>query len=153
MGSGTLYGTYENNEKPLDPLALEMALAPIIYLVVETFLYFGLLFLIEALMKNENFMRCFTSQSNIEDTKKISEDDVLEEQQRALRADPEDYEILTKQLRKVYMIDSEKKYKVAVDNLSVAIKRGEVFGLLGVNGAGKSTTFKMLAGEITSTSG
>ena len=51
------------------------------------------------------------------------------------------------------MIDSEKKYKVAVDNLSVAIKRGEVFGLLGVNGAGKSTTFKMLAGEITSTSG
>ena len=153
MGSGTLYGTYENNEKPLDPLALEMALAPIIYLVVETFLYFGLLFLIEALMKNENFMRCFTSQSNVEDTKPITENDVLEEQQRALRADPEDYEILTKQLRKVYMIDSEKKYKVAVDNLSVAIKRGEVFGLLGVNGAGKSTTFKMLAGEITSTSG
>lgn len=51
------------------------------------------------------------------------------------------------------MIDSTKKYKVAVDNLSFAIQRGEVFGLLGVNGAGKSTTFKMLAGEITSTSG
>jgi len=61
LGSGTLYGTYENNNRPLDPLALEMALAPIIYLVVETFLYFGLLFLIEALIKNENFMRCFTS--------------------------------------------------------------------------------------------
>jgi ATP-binding cassette subfamily A (ABC1) protein 3 len=51
------------------------------------------------------------------------------------------------------MIDSAKKYKVAVDNLSFAIQKGEVFGLLGVNGAGKSTTFKMLAGEITSTSG
>jgi ABC-type multidrug transport system ATPase subunit len=51
------------------------------------------------------------------------------------------------------MIDSAKKYKVAVDNLSFAIQRGEVFGLLGVNGAGKSTTFKMLAGEITSTAG
>jgi ATP-binding cassette subfamily A (ABC1) protein 3 len=60
---------------------------------------------------------------------------------------------LTKELRKVYVIDSAKKYKVAVDNLSFGIAKGEVFGLLGVNGAGKSTTFKMLAGEITSTSG
>jgi ATP-binding cassette subfamily A (ABC1) protein 3 len=40
-----------------------------------------------------------------------------------------------------------------VDNISFAVKKGEVFGLLGVNGAGKTTTFKMLAGEITSTAG
>lgn len=51
------------------------------------------------------------------------------------------------------MIDGPKKYKLAVDNLSFGIKKGEVFGLLGINGAGKSTTFKMLSGEITSTSG
>lgn len=44
------------------------------------------------------------------------------------------------------MIDSDKKYKVAVDNLSFGVNKGEVFGLLGVNGAGKTTTFKMLAG-------
>jgi ATP-binding cassette subfamily A (ABC1) protein 3 len=53
----------------------------------------------------------------------------------------------------VFILDNDKKHKVAVDNLSVAIEKGEVFGLLGVNGAGKTTTFKMLAGEITSTSG
>ncbi len=53
----------------------------------------------------------------------------------------------------MYILDSDKKYKVAVDNLSFGVKKGEVFGLLGVNGAGKSTTFKMLAGEIVSTSG
>ena len=98
-------------------------------------------------------MRCFTSESNIEACKPIVESDVLEEHERANSASPEDYEILTKELRKVYMIDSDKKYKIAVDNLSFAVKRGEVFGLLGVNGAGKSTTFKMLAGEVTSTSG
>ncbi len=39
-----------------------------------------------------------------------------------------------------------KKYKdiVAVDNLSLSIKKGELFSLLGVNGAGKTTTIKML---------
>jgi ATP-binding cassette, subfamily A (ABC1), member 3 len=60
---------------------------------------------------------------------------------------------LTKQLRKVYMLNGVDKHRVAVDNLSFGIEQGEVFGLLGVNGAGKSTAFKMLAGEITSTSG
>lgn len=44
------------------------------------------------------------------------------------------------------MVDGKKQYKVAVDNMAVGIKKGEVFGLLGVNGAGKSTTFKMLSG-------
>jgi len=35
----------------------------------------------------------------------------------------------------------------------VGIKEGECFGLLGVNGSGKSTTFKMLTGEISMTDG
>ena len=40
-----------------------------------------------------------------------------------------------------------KKYRdlVAVDNLNLTIKKGELFSLLGVNGAGKSTTIKMLS--------
>jgi ATP-binding cassette subfamily A (ABC1) protein 3 len=60
---------------------------------------------------------------------------------------------LTKNLRKVYIVENKNKHKVAVDNVSFGITKGEVFGLLGVNGAGKSTTFKMLAGEVVSTSG
>lgn len=51
------------------------------------------------------------------------------------------------------MLGGPSQHKVAVDNLSIGIEKGEVFGLLGVNGAGKTTAFKMLAGEITSTSG
>nr|CAD7448665.1 unnamed protein product [Timema bartmani] len=35
----------------------------------------------------------------------------------------------------------------AVDQLCVGVKRGECFGLLGVNGAGKTSTFKMLTGD------
>jgi ABC-2 type transport system ATP-binding protein len=42
---------------------------------------------------------------------------------------------------------------VAVNGLDLAVPRGEVFGLLGANGAGKSTAIRMLCGLLTPTSG
>tara|TARA_B100000949_G_scaffold235285_1_gene257508 strand:+ start:1610 stop:2326 length:717 start_codon:yes stop_codon:yes gene_type:complete len=42
---------------------------------------------------------------------------------------------------------------VAVDNLTMSVKRGEVLGFLGPNGAGKSTTMKMITGFIKPTEG
>ena len=41
----------------------------------------------------------------------------------------------------------------AVDDLSFDVRRGEVFGFLGANGAGKSTTIRMLCGLLTPTAG
>jgi ABC-2 type transport system ATP-binding protein len=41
----------------------------------------------------------------------------------------------------------------AVKDISFNVKRGEVFGLLGANGAGKSTTFRMLCGLLPVTAG
>jgi len=41
----------------------------------------------------------------------------------------------------------------AVDRLSFRVEEGEVFGLLGSNGAGKSTAIRMLVGLLTPTSG
>ncbi|MBI1424216.1 MAG: ATP-binding cassette domain-containing protein [Gammaproteobacteria bacterium] len=41
----------------------------------------------------------------------------------------------------------------AVKNISFEVQRGEVFGLLGANGAGKSTTFRMLCGLLPATAG
>jgi len=42
---------------------------------------------------------------------------------------------------------------VAVDDVSFDVRRGEVFGFLGSNGAGKSTTIRMLCGLLRPTSG
>lgn len=36
----------------------------------------------------------------------------------------------------------------AVDSLTLNVRQGELFALLGVNGAGKSTTIKMLSGVL-----
>ena len=41
----------------------------------------------------------------------------------------------------------------AVDNISFHVKRGEIFGFLGANGAGKSTTIRMLIGLLRPTAG
>jgi ABC-2 type transport system ATP-binding protein len=43
--------------------------------------------------------------------------------------------------------------KIAVQDLTLNVERGEVFGFLGPNGAGKTTSIKMLLGLTTPTSG
>ncbi len=41
----------------------------------------------------------------------------------------------------------------ATDSLSIRVHRGEIFGILGANGAGKTTAFRMMCGLIPATSG
>ena len=55
----------------------------------------------------------------------------------------------------VYCKGLTKRYKdiTAVDGLDLEIKQGELFSLLGENGAGKSTTIKMLSGIAKITEG
>ncbi|MCR5653552.1 MAG: ABC transporter ATP-binding protein [Ruminococcus sp.] len=52
-------------------------------------------------------------------------------------------------------VNLSKKYKTktAVNNLNLTIHKGELYALLGVNGAGKSTTIKMLSCLTQPTSG
>jgi ABC-type multidrug transport system ATPase subunit len=51
--------------------------------------------------------------------------------------------------------DLTKRYRdlVAVDRLTLRVRRGEVYGFLGPNGAGKTTTLRMLLGLVRPTSG
>jgi len=55
----------------------------------------------------------------------------------------------------VHTVELRKRYRstVALDGLSMTVRRGEVFGFLGPNGAGKTTAVKLLLGLVRPTSG
>lgn len=51
------------------------------------------------------------------------------------------------------LFSNEKVVKKAVEDISFTIQDGEIVGYIGSNGAGKSTTIKMMTGILTPTSG
>lgn len=51
------------------------------------------------------------------------------------------------------LFSTEKIEKKAVDDISFSIKEGEIVGYIGSNGAGKSTTIKMMTGILSPTEG
>ncbi len=57
------------------------------------------------------------------------------------------FSVETRELTKVFGTQT------AVDHISVHVRRGEIFGFLGANGAGKTTAIRMLCGLLKPTSG
>uniref|UniRef100_A0A8C3IHX8 P-type phospholipid transporter n=1 Tax=Chrysemys picta bellii TaxID=8478 RepID=A0A8C3IHX8_CHRPI len=76
------------------------------------------------------------------------DEDVTRERQRIISGGGQSDILEIKELTKV-----RERGKPAVDRICVGIPPGECFGLLGVNGAGKSSTFKMLTGDTDVTGG
>ncbi|XP_066478185.1 glucosylceramide transporter ABCA12 [Tiliqua scincoides] len=89
----------------------------------------------------------------------LDDDDNDDDEDKDVRAERErvtsgqaNYDMLQLQnLTKVY--HHPRRRIVAVNNVNIGIPAGECFGLLGVNGAGKTTIFKMLTGDIGPSSG
>jgi len=81
----------------------------------------------------------------------VQEDEDVARERLRVEAGMADDTLKTVKLRKEYR--SVYGTNVAVQNLSLGVQEGKCFGLLGVNGAGKSTTFKMLTTEIIPTAG
>lgn len=71
----------------------------------------------------------------------------MKEEEERIRNDEIKWDIKVKNLVKQYGT------KMAVNNISFGLQPGSIMGFLGTNGAGKSTTFKVLSGEIFPTEG
>ncbi|XP_027499661.1 ATP-binding cassette sub-family A member 13 [Corapipo altera] len=118
---------------------VEMALQGTLLLLLRLFLHWDLL--------QKQRGRC-----SINNMVSPSEDvDVEMERQRLFGGRTGNDVLLLYNLRKCYGGFSKKN--TAVENISLGIPKGECFGLLGTNGAGKSTTFKMLTGDIIPSAG
>lgn len=61
--------------------------------------------------------------------------------------------VKTEGLTKIYRDFWRRKSTLALTNLNLNIERGEIFGLLGPNGSGKTTTVKLLLGLLFPTRG
>ncbi|XP_027492257.1 ATP-binding cassette sub-family A member 12 [Corapipo altera] len=82
----------------------------------------------------------------------VEEDGDVQAERSRVEAGKADFDVVQLQnLTKIYHLPH--KRIVAVKNISLGIPAGECFGLLGVNGAGKTTIFKMLTGDIGASSG
>lgn len=83
--------------------------------------------------------------------KEILNDDVKEEKRRI------ETQLNSNQITDVLVASKLKKWYnksiFAARDLNFGVKSGECFGLLGVNGAGKTTSFKMLTGDIPPSDG
>lgn len=109
-----------------------------VYLFFEGILYAAILLIIE-----KGSARSFLSKASKNTPVEFEDTDVTTERLR-VNANPQEA-VVCQGLGKTYR---GKVNKVAVKNVSFGVPSGEIFGLLGVNGAGKSTTFKMLTGEV-----
>uniref|UniRef100_H2MGF6 P-type phospholipid transporter n=1 Tax=Oryzias latipes TaxID=8090 RepID=H2MGF6_ORYLA len=126
------------------PLAWDMVGKNLFAMAVEGVVFFCITVLIQ-------YRFCITTRSSISHLKPIGEEDedVARERQRVLSGSGQSDILELRELTKIY----KRKQKPAVDRLCVGIPPGECFGLLGVNGAGKTSTFKMLTGDSLVTSG
>ncbi|ETP27139.1 hypothetical protein F441_00314 [Phytophthora nicotianae CJ01A1] len=123
---------------------LDVAGAPVAYAVVEIVIFMLLVFIVE------NRSLSWHPEKRSQEFASNEDDDVAKERQKVERAYPtQDDSVFIRNLRQQY----GRGGKVALDNLCLSISKGECFGYLGINGAGKSTTMKVLTGEIAPTNG
>jgi ABC-type glutathione transport system ATPase component len=57
--------------------------------------------------------------------------------------------LLVDHATKRFKVDRRKPPVVAVDDVSIRLERGEIYGLLGANGSGKSTFIRLVSGLLT----
>jgi ATP-binding cassette, subfamily A (ABC1), member 3 len=128
-------------------------------LAVQAVVYWALIIMVEynvfRNMKyffNEQIAKCFKSSVNDNDgnVEKLDED-VLAERRRI-----ETTSLVDLEKTDSLIIENLTKYYgtfCAVDHISYSVRRGECFGLLGINGAGKTSCFQMITGDETISNG
>ncbi|XP_059134228.1 glucosylceramide transporter ABCA12 isoform X1 [Peromyscus eremicus] len=138
-------------EYPSETFEMDKLGAMFVALVSQGTMFFLLRLLINEwlIKKLRLFFRKFAS-SPIMET--VDEDEDVQAERLRVESGAAEFDLVQlHRLTKTYQLIHKKI--IAVNNISLGIPAGECFGLLGVNGAGKTTIFKMLTGDIIPSSG
>ena len=130
----------------------QIAGADIIFLAFETVIFTVLLFVVEWSRNVQKLRQVGGARDSAASTYQ-PDDDVERERQEAAACNPTEVAVKVQDLRQVYGGRFSKTTKVAIESVSFIVHKNECFALLGVNGAGKTSTFRILTGEYVPTSG
>lgn len=159
------------------PLSWEVTGANITFLAIQSLVYFAVTVLIEYSQYYPAILSYF--QDNIDvplDSKFYEQEDfdVSKERNRINTGDGDSDVVRLDSLRKVYRVhrtlsmsellieffkfiwnvhNKDIPTKIGIQSLSIGIPKGECFGLLGINGSGKTTTLSILCGQMLPSSG
>ncbi|CAK4175365.1 unnamed protein product, partial [Aphanomyces euteiches] len=120
----------------------------IVYLAIEAVVFPLIAIGIDYALSFPKIKAKVTKDPNVVDALFEVDEDVQREELRIASGAADKDAVVMKNIRKVY-----KGGKVGVANLSLALPKGECFGHLGINGAGETTTMKIMTGDDLPTSG
>lgn len=153
--TNSLAATQFGMEDQIDLLGWDVAGKDIMFLYLAAPIYFVLAVLVDYLMHSPLAAASKRFDPHVDGAAGLEEDedeDVAAEAARVASGDADGDVIRLAGLRKVYRTP-EGVPKVAVRGLSFGLPRGECFGFLGINGAGKTSTLNMLTGAVLPSGG
>ncbi|KAG2656983.1 hypothetical protein PVAP13_1KG119500 [Panicum virgatum] len=153
--SGVQLGDLSNPENGILVLLIIMVLEWATFLFLT--LYWDEFGCLQNVMRSRQALQKPSTQpQKCEASIEIDRTDIMREREivdRFLQQPDNSYSIIIDNIRKVYPPKDGNAEKVAVKGFSLAIQRGKCFGLLGSNGAGKTSLISMLTGFTKPTSG
>lgn len=147
------YASAYHEDHVKQPLDWDLAGADVTFLILHA--VFGLIgvFLIEYL-STVQWVRNVGGARDPGESEYKPDDDVERAKIEAKNADPKEVAVKVSGVRKVYgNLLNRSQVKIAIQEISFVVPFQEAFALLGVNGAGKTSTFRILTGEYGPTQG
>lgn len=136
----------------IDLLSWDISGKDVMYLYATAPLYFGLTVAVDYLLHSPMAAWGRHLDPHVDNLTEDEDEDVKAEVLRVANGEADGDMIRLCNLQKVYRTP-EGTPKFAVRGLSFGLPRGECFGFLGINGAGKTSTLNMLTGAILPSGG